>query len=289
MEQSAVNSKQAGTMPAAARIYVPGHTGLVGSAIMRNLAANGYDGVITRELDELDLRSSEDTRRFFEQEQPEYVIVCAAKVGGILANSTYPAEFIYDNLTISANVIHEAWRAGARRLIYLGSSCIYPRGCPQPMKEEHLRSGPLEPKSAVFMWRPNADDMQLMFADVPDLCGIVSAGAFPRGARLLSMTLKLNDEKTHPAFSAGDYPVRGEGERAPRDLKRATFMELDGGCQPRLRTQAQSGEVRLSGDAVSKDTSAHGEIDLTFPEGSLKGSFEASFCPPPEMEPRGCK
>jgi len=137
-------------MPKDARIYVPGHGGLAGSAIMRRLQAEGYTNIVVRRHDELDLTRSAETEAFFEKERPEYVIVCAAKVGGILANAAYPAEFIYENLTISANVIHNAWRVGVKRLIYLGSSCIYPRECPQPMKEEHLLSGPLEPTNRPY-------------------------------------------------------------------------------------------------------------------------------------------
>jgi GDP-L-fucose synthase len=127
-----------------AKIYVAGHRGLVGSAIMRCLAAGGYDNVVTRTHAELDLTSQAAVRDFFEQERPEYVFLAAAKVGGILANNTYPAEFIHQNLAIQTNVIHESWRAGVKRLLFLGSSCIYPRDCPQPIKEEYLLTGPLE-------------------------------------------------------------------------------------------------------------------------------------------------
>jgi len=127
-----------------ARLYVSGHRGLVGSAIVRHLQATGYEQIITREHSALDLTDQEATRAFFERERPQYVFLAAAKVGGILANSTRPAEFIRDNLAIQTNVIHAAWRAGVRRLLFLGSSCIYPRDCAQPIREEYLLSGPLE-------------------------------------------------------------------------------------------------------------------------------------------------
>jgi GDP-L-fucose synthase len=127
-----------------ARIYVAGHRGLVGSALMRRLQAGGYTHLITRTHAELDLTDQAAVRAFFEREQPEYVFLAAAKVGGILANNTYPAEFIRDNLAIQTNVIHEAWRTGVKRLLFLGSSCIYPRDSPQPIKEEYLLTGPLE-------------------------------------------------------------------------------------------------------------------------------------------------
>jgi GDP-L-fucose synthase len=133
-----------------ARIYVAGHRGLVGSALMRRLQAGGYTNLITRTHAELDLTDQAAVREFFEREQPEYVFLAAAKVGGILANDTYPAEFIRDNLAIQTNVIHEAWRAGVKRLLFLGSSCIYPRDCPQPIKEEYLLTGPLEPTNRPY-------------------------------------------------------------------------------------------------------------------------------------------
>lgn len=127
-----------------AGIYVAGHRGLVGSALMRGLEAAGYRKLITRTHADLDLMDQQAVRRFFEAEKPEFVLLAAAKVGGILANNTYPADFIYSNLTIQANVIQESWRAGVKRLLFLGSSCIYPRDCPQPIKEEYLLTGPLE-------------------------------------------------------------------------------------------------------------------------------------------------
>jgi GDP-L-fucose synthase len=132
------------------RIYVAGHRGLVGSAITRCLQKAGYQNIITRTHAELDLMDHPAVRTFFEQEKPEYVFLAAAKVGGILANDTYPAEFIHENLAIQDNVIHEAWRAKTRRLLFLGSSCIYPRDCPQPMKEEYLLTGPLEPTNRAY-------------------------------------------------------------------------------------------------------------------------------------------
>lgn len=125
-------------------IYVAGHRGLVGSAIVRVLKKKGYTNLVLRTHQELELTEQNAVRSFFETEKPEYVFMAAAKVGGIGANSTYPAEFIYDNLSVQQNVIHQAWRTGAKRLLFLGSSCIYPRDCIQPMKEEYLLTGPLE-------------------------------------------------------------------------------------------------------------------------------------------------
>ena len=133
-----------------ARIYVAGHRGLVGSALMRRLKVEGYTNLITRTHAELDLTDQSAVKAFFEVERPEYVFLAAAKVGGIHANATYPAEFIHQNLAIQTNVIHESWRTGVERLLFLGSSCIYPRDCPQPIKEEYLLTGPLEPTNRPY-------------------------------------------------------------------------------------------------------------------------------------------
>ena len=127
-----------------ARIYIAGHRGLVGSALMRNLRGKGYENFVTRTHTELDLTSQVDVEAFFEQEKPDYVFLAAAKVGGIHANNVYPAEFIRDNLAIQTHIIHAAYKNNVKRLMFLGSSCIYPRLAPQPMKEEYLLTGPLE-------------------------------------------------------------------------------------------------------------------------------------------------
>jgi GDP-L-fucose synthase len=132
------------------KIYIAGHRGLVGSAIMRNLREKGYKNLVTRTHSELDLLDQNSTRSFFEEEKPEYVFLSAAKVGGILANNIYPAEFAYNNLMIQSNVIHEAYRSNVQRLLYLGSSCIYPKLAPQPIKEEYLLTGPLEPTNRAY-------------------------------------------------------------------------------------------------------------------------------------------
>jgi GDP-L-fucose synthase len=133
-----------------AKIYVAGHRGLVGAAIARRLQNSGYANLVTATSRELDLREQAAVRQFFSREKPEYVVLAAAKVGGILANDSYPAEFIYDNLMMEANVIDAAYRAGVKKLLFLGSTCIYPRMAPQPLKEEYLLSGPLEPTNEWY-------------------------------------------------------------------------------------------------------------------------------------------
>lgn len=157
-----------------AKIYVAGHRGLVGAAIVRCLQTAGYANIITATSRELDLREQAAVRAFFAEQRPDYVYLAAAKVGGILANDTYPAEFIYDNLMMEANVIDAAYRNGAQKLLFLGSTCIYPKLAPQPLKEEYLLSGPLEPTNEWYA--------------VAKIAGIKLCQAYQRqyGARFIS-------------------------------------------------------------------------------------------------------
>ncbi|MDL2267242.1 GDP-L-fucose synthase [Desulfovibrio sp. OttesenSCG-928-G15] len=132
------------------RIFVAGHRGLVGGALVRALQSAGYSELLLRSRSELDLCDQAATEAFFSKEKPEYVFLAAAKVGGIHANNTYPAEFLRDNLCIQNNIIHSAWRSGVKKLLFLGSSCIYPKLCPQPIQEEYLLTGPLEPTNEAY-------------------------------------------------------------------------------------------------------------------------------------------
>jgi len=137
-------------LTSASRIFVAGHRGLVGSAIVRRLEETGCRNLLLRNRAELDLLDQAAVTRFFAEHQPEFVFLAAAKVGGIMANATYPAEFLYENLAIQTNVIHSAWQHGARKLLFLGSSCIYPKLAPQPIREEYLLTGPLEPTNEAY-------------------------------------------------------------------------------------------------------------------------------------------
>jgi len=137
-------------MDKSAKIYIAGHRGMVGSAIHRKLQKEGFSNFITRTSDTLDLRSQQQTTDFFAKEKPDYVFLAAAKVGGIVANNTYRAEFLYDNLQIQNNVIHNAYLTGVKKLMFLGSSCIYPKMAPQPLKEEYLLTGLLEPTNEPY-------------------------------------------------------------------------------------------------------------------------------------------
>ncbi|MGK7344553.1 MAG: GDP-L-fucose synthase family protein [Candidatus Nitrospinota bacterium M3_3B_026] len=211
------------------RIFVAGHRGLAGSAITRALKKHGYTNIHTRDREELDLLDPIPVEEFFRTEKPEYVFLAAAKVGGILANKTYPADFIYQNLRMQLNVIHNAWATGVRKLLFLGSSCIYPRDCPQPIKEEYLLSGPLEPTNEPYA--------------VAKIAGIKMIQAYNRqyGADFINVMptnlYGINDNfdlanshvlpallrKTHEAKQAGDPHVVVWGSGSPR----REFMFVD--------------------------------------------------------------
>lgn len=204
------------------KIYVAGHHGLVGSAIVRKLKDSGYENLVVRTYDELDLERQERVEAFFDQERPEYVFLAAAKVGGILANSQFPAEFIYSNLVIQTNIIHSSYLYEAKRLLFLGSSCIYPKHAPQPMKEEYLLSGYLEPTNEPYA--------------VAKIAGIKMCQSYNRqyGTRYISVMptnlygpgdnfdLKTSHvlpaliRKFHEAKMGGDKSVEVWGTGAPR-------------------------------------------------------------------------
>ncbi|HTU32416.1 MAG TPA: GDP-L-fucose synthase [Candidatus Acidoferrum sp.] len=184
-----------------AKIYVAGHAGLVGSALVRRLQALGYTNVLVRTRPELDLTNRTEVERFFAWEHPEYVFMAAARVGGILANCTYPAEFLVENLLIQTHVIDQAYRAAVRRLLFLGSSCIYPKFAPQPIKEEYLLAGPLEPTN-----RPYA---------IAKICGIEMCWSYNRqyGTRFVSaMPTNL--------FGPGDRYHRDDSHLVPALMRR---------------------------------------------------------------------
>ena len=145
-----MNEVKVGFMDKMSKIYLAGHRGLVGSALKRKLESKGYDDLIFCTHRELDLTNQQAVNDFFEQDQPEYVFLAAAKVGGILANNTYPAEFIYENLMIEANIIHASYKYGVKKLLFLGSSCIYPKLASQPLKEEYLLTGSLEETNEAY-------------------------------------------------------------------------------------------------------------------------------------------
>jgi GDP-L-fucose synthase len=204
------------------RIYVAGHRGLVGSAIVRRLQGAGHRGLITRTHAELDLTNEAATRAFFEAERPEYVFLAAAKVGGIVANNTYPAQFIRDNLAIQTNIIHAAHLAGVQRLLFLGSSCIYPKLAPQPMKERDLLTGPLEPTNRPYAlakiagvemcWSYNREYGARYLAAMPTNLYGPGDNYHPTNSHVIPALLR----KFHEAKQAGAPTVTVWGTGTPR-------------------------------------------------------------------------
>ncbi len=204
------------------RIYVAGHRGLVGSAILRRLQAAGHSGLITRTHAELDLTDAQATQRFFEAERPEFVFLAAAKVGGIAANQRLPAEFIHDNLAIQTSVIHSAWRCGVKRLLFLGSSCIYPKAAPQPMRECDLLTGPLEPTNRPYAlakiagiemcWSYNRQYGTRFLAAMPTNLYGPGDNYHPTHSHVIPALLR----KFHEAWQRGAHTVTVWGSGTPR-------------------------------------------------------------------------
>jgi GDP-L-fucose synthase len=205
-----------------ARIYVAGHRGLVGSAIVRALQARGFANLVLRGSKELDLRDPAATERFFEQERPEYVFLAAAKVGGIVANNAYPVEFLRDNLSIQNNVITSAHRNGVARLLFLGSSCIYPRLAPQPLRERSLLTGPLEPTNRAYAlakiagielcWAYNRQYGTRFLAAMPTNLYGPGDNYHPQHSHVIPGLLR----KFHEARARGDDTVTVWGTGTPR-------------------------------------------------------------------------
>lgn len=204
------------------RIYVAGHRGLVGSALLRDLQSRGHRHLVTRTHAELDLTDRVATERFFREEQPDYVFLAAAKVGGIVANDTYPADFIRENLAIQTNTIHAAFQTGVKRLLFLGSSCIYPRLAPQPMKESCLLTGPLEPTNRAYAlakiagiemcWSYNRQHGTQYLAVMPTNLYGPGDNYHPQNSHVIPALLR----KFHEARLRGDKAVTVWGTGTPR-------------------------------------------------------------------------
>jgi GDP-L-fucose synthase len=232
-----------------AKIYVAGHTGLMGSALVQRLRETGHSNLILRTRRELDLADAAAVEKFFAQAQPEYVFLAAAKVGGILANDSFPANFIFENLRIQTNVIHESWRAGVQRLLFLGSSCIYPRLAPQPLQESSLLSGPLEPTNRAYAvakiagiemcWASNRQYGTRFLAVMPTNLYGLGDNYHPDNSHLIPALIR----KMHEAKVSGATQVTVWGTGTPRreflysldaadachflmDLPAARFIEL---------------------------------------------------------------
>lgn len=209
-------------MDAGAKIFVAGHRGLVGSALVRQLKALGYANILTRGHAELDLTDGAAVAAFFEAERPDYVLLAAAKVGGIWANKTYPADFIRINLAIELNVIHNAFLTGVKRLLFLGSSCIYPRLAPQPMREEHLLTGALEPTNRPYAlakisgielcWSYNRQHGTRFLAVMPTNLYGPGDNYHPTDSHVIPALIR----RFHEAKQRGDEAVTIWGTGAPR-------------------------------------------------------------------------
>lgn len=237
-----------------ARIYVAGHTGLAGSAIVRALARAGYENLVLRRHAELELTDARAVAEFFDRERPEYVFLAAAKVGGILANDRYPADFIRENLAIELNVIREAARTGVKRLLFLGSSCIYPRDCPQPIREDYLLTGPLEPTNRAYAiakiagielcWSYNRQHGTRFLAAMPTNLYGPGDNYHPEHSHVLAALIR----KMHEAKVRGERAVTIWGSGRPRreflhadDMAEACvhLMRLpEGGFAPLVAPQA---------------------------------------------------
>ena len=253
-----------------AKIYVAGHRGLVGSAVVRELKRRGYMNLLLRTHAELDLTDKAAVERYFEQERPEYVVLAAARVGGILANNTYPADFIRDNLNIQNSVIEASYRNGVERLLFLGSSCIYPKLCPQPIREEYLLTGPLESTN-----RPYA---------LAKIAGVEMCWSYNRqyGTRYLAAmptnlygpddNFDLNTSHVLPALLRKAHTATTQGERTltvwGTGTPRREFLHSDdaaGACVFLLELEADRFDELLREDAAPLVNIGTGE-DLTIKE-----------------------
>ena len=287
------------------RIYIAGHRGLVGSAIMRRCQAAGYRNLLTLSHAELELTDHAAVRKFFERARPDHVILAAARVGGIVANETYPAEFLRENLEIQNSVIHEAWRSGVKRLLFLGSSCIYPRDCPQPIKEEYLLTGPLEATNRAYAiakiagvemcWSYNREYGCRYLAAMPtNLYGLGDNYDLEKSHVIPALIRKMHEAKTR---TAAEVVVWGTGspkreflysEDAADACLHLLGMPEEGYrtlCESRSRpplVNIGSGEdltIRELAQAIAKVVGFDGRIvfDATKPDGTPRKLLDTSL------------
>lgn len=281
-------------LPVEKKIYVAGHRGMVGSAIVRALAASGCDRLVTAGSSELDLREQRATSEFLADHRPEIIVIAAAKVGGIFANDTYPADFIYDNLMIAANLIQAAHQNGVERLLFLGSSCIYPKFAPQPIREDSLLSGALEPTNEAYAIAKIAglklcdyyrrQHGSLFHSAMP--CNLYGRGDnyHPENSHVIPALIR----RFHEATRNGDSSVTIWGTGAPRreflfadDLAEACLHLLSLENPPSLVNIGAGSDVtvfELAG-LVAKTTGFSGEIltDPTRPDGTPRKLMDSSL------------
>ncbi len=262
-------------LPRASRIFVAGHRGLVGSAIVRRLRADGYTNLLLAGREELDLRDQAAVDRWFEAHRPEYVYLVAGTVGGILANSTRPAEFLYDNLMIHGTVVHAAWRTGTRKLLYLGSSCIYPRQAAQPMAEDALLTGPLEATNEAYAIAKIAGIKLCEAYRLQYGCDFISAmptnlyGPGDNFDLTSSHVLPAMIRKFHEAKVAGARSITLWGTGSPR----REFLHVDDladACVFLMRNYSASGHVNVgTGEDLSIRELAETVRDIVAPQVQL--------------------
>jgi len=275
------------------KIYIAGHTGLVGSAILRKLESEGYSKIILKTRKELDLTNQKMVFDFFESERPEYVFVAAAKVGGIHANSTFPAEFIYQNIMIQSNIIHASYLYKVKKLLFLGSSCIYPKLCPQPIKEEYLLSGPLEPTNEAYSIAKIAGLEMCKFYKRQYGCNFISA--MPTNLYGINDNFELNTShalpalirKFHEAKIQGKEKVTIWGSGKPRreflyvdDLADALLFLMDN-YDEEIHINIGSGkdvEIEELARTIAKIVGFDGDIehDYTKPDGTPRKLLDVS-------------
>jgi len=275
------------------RVFVAGHRGLVGSAIVGKLREKGYENLLLRTRSELDLTDQAAVRAYFQSERPDHVVLAAAKVGGILANSTYPADFIYQNLAIEVNIIHEAWRAGVKKLLFLGSSCIYPKLASQPLKEEYLLTSSLEPTNEAYA--------------IAKIAGLKMCEFYNRqyGARFISVmptnlygpgdnfdletshVLPAMVRKFHEAKERGDRSVTLWGTGRPRreflyveDLADACIFLMENYESPEFVNVGTGTDITIAGlaELVRHTVGFEGDVlwDDTKPDGTPRKLLDVS-------------
>jgi GDP-L-fucose synthase len=275
------------------KIYVAGHRGLVGSAIVRKLQKEGFSNLLLRTSSEVDLRNQEAVKAFFEAEKPEYVFMAAAKVGGINANNVYPADFIYDNLCIQNNVIHESYRTGVKKLLFLGSSCIYPKNAEQPIKEEYLLSGYLEPTNDAYAIAKIAGIKLCQSYHKQYGCNFISAmptnlyGPGDNYDLKNSHVLPALLRKFHEAKLNGEPTVTVWGTGKPRreflhadDLAEACLFLMDNYNSPEIINIGVGKDISIGEMAqmIKNITGYEGEIvfDSSMPDGTYQKLLDVS-------------
>ena len=276
-----------------ASVYIAGHSGLVGSAIVRLLKAKGYTNLVCRPSSQLDLRDNAAVCDFFEKEKPEYIFMAAAKVGGILANNTYPADFIYDNLAIQNNIIHQSYLHGVKKLLFLGSSCIYPKNAAQPIKEEYLLTGFLEPTNDAYAIAKIAGIKMCQSYHKQHGCNFISVmptNLFGPGDHYNlqhSHVLPALIRKFHEAKLRGDDAVTIWGTGTPRreflhvdDAAAACFFLMEHYNEPEIVNvgSGKDDSIEQMARIIQKITGYEGDLvfDTSKPDGTMRKMLDVT-------------